>query len=152
MTPNQKAFLDMIAISELGRGLLAVSDNGYNCLVGSTPSHPLLFSSYADHPHIYNPKYNSTAAGRYQLLGKYYDFYKLELHLSDFSPLSQDAIAMQQITEKHGLQDVIDGRIEQAIHDVRKLWASFPGAGYGQHENTMDYLVEAYVSSGGTVA
>ena len=68
MTSNEKAFLDMIAFSEIGTALLVKSDNGYNVLVGSTAAKPLLFDSYADHPRIYNKQFNSTAAGRYQLL------------------------------------------------------------------------------------
>ena len=65
MTPNQKAFLDMIAFSEIGPALLAKSDDGYDVLVGSTPDRPLLFTSYAEHPNILNAACNSTAAGRY---------------------------------------------------------------------------------------
>lgn len=47
---NRVAFLDAIAVSEIGAALLAISDDGYNVLVDSTPSRPLLFSSYIAHP------------------------------------------------------------------------------------------------------
>ena len=66
MTTNRKAFLDMIAHSEIGQALLDVSDNGYNVIVGSTAQHPDLFNSYADHPRKLvrlNAKLSSTAAG-----------------------------------------------------------------------------------------
>lgn len=152
MTPNQKAFLDMIAFSEIGAGLLAASDNGYNVLVGSTASHPLLFDSYADHPRIHNQKLNSTAAGRYQLMAKWFDAYKASLGLSDFSPASQDAIALQQIKECHALPDIEAGFFNIAVAHCAHIWASLPGAGYGQHENTMDGLRAAYTAAGGTVA
>ena len=46
-SPNLKAFLDMIAFSEIGPTLLAASDNGYDVLVGGT-----LFHGYADHPRV----------------------------------------------------------------------------------------------------
>ena len=39
MTGNEKAFLDMLAWSELGDKIIAQSDNGYNVLVGSLPGH-----------------------------------------------------------------------------------------------------------------
>ena len=69
MTPNEKAFLDMLAHSEIGEALLAVSDNGYNVIVGSTPTKPDLFTSYANHPRKLvrlGEFLQSTAAGRYQ--------------------------------------------------------------------------------------
>lgn len=149
---NRKAFLDTIAYSEIGPPLLAVSDNGYNVLVGSTAQHPLLFDSYAEHPHILNHELNSTAAGRYQILGHYFEDYKKLLHLPDFSPDSQDAVALQMIKEQHALSDVDAGHVEAAIHKCSNIWASFPGAGYGQHENKMENLKTAYTNAGGTYA
>lgn len=152
MTPNQKAFLDMIAFSEIGPKLIAVSDNGYNVLVGSTPSDPLLFDHYSDHPRVYNKKLNSTAAGRYQLLARYYDSYKKMLELPDFSPSSQDAIALQQIKECRALPDIDAGFFGPAVALCAHIWASLPGARYGQHENGMQELRAAYIAAGGTVA
>ena len=147
MTPNEQAFLDMIATSEgtIGRG-----DNGYNVLVGGT-----LFNGYANHPHILvhlNATLSSTAAGRYQLLGRYYDVYKVQLGLPDFSPASQDAIAIQQISECHALGDINAGNFDSAVQKCAHIWASLPGAGYGQHENSLDTLRQAYVNAGGTLA
>lgn len=151
MTPNERAFLDMIAHSEIGPALLAVSDNGYNVLVGSTPAKPLLFSSYAAHPNIYNRACNSTAAGRYQVLARYAAAYARTLGLKNFSPASQDAIAMQQIKEAGALAAINSGRINEAIKLCAHLWASLPGAGYGQHENKADALLLAYRAAGGTL-
>ena len=154
MEKNRQAFLDMIAKSEgtFGRG-----DNGYNVLFGG-----LLFSPYADHPRkktyekkdefIRNGKKDyTTAAGRYQLLARYFDVYKKQLNLPDFSPASQDAIAIQQITECKALADVDAGRIEQAIKKCRRIWASLPGAGYGQPEKKIEFLLAAYTKAGGAL-
>jgi muramidase (phage lysozyme) len=156
MTPNQKAFLDTIATSELGSRLLLASDNGYNVLVGSTPAMPRLFSSYADHPRqlIDLPRLGikSTAAGRYQLLARYFDAYKKLLGLHDFSPAAQDAIALQQIRERGALADIEAGRFADAIAKCRNIWASLPGAGYGQNENTLAYLQAAFTKAGGALA
>lgn len=149
MTTNLKAFLDMIAYSEIGPSLLAVSDNGYNVLVGSTPKAPLLFNSYADHPNVLNKECNSTAAGRYQLLHRWWVAYKHELSLPDFSPASQDAVATQQITECHAIDDINDGNVESAINKCAHIWASLPGAGYGQHENKLAVLTQVYTDAGG---
>lgn len=153
---NALAFLETIAHSELGAALLAASDNGYDVLVGSTAAHPLLFHSYADHPrvkvHLPRLGIDSTAAGRYQLLARYFDVYKAQLHLTDFSPLSQDKIAIQQIRECRALPAIIAGDFETAVTRCAHIWASLPGAGYGQHENQLHQLLAYYTAAGGKLA
>lgn len=144
---NRQPFLDMIAMSELGPRLLAISDNGYNVLVGGT-----LFTSYADHPrqHIQvRPGLWSTAAGRYQILERTYDAYKELLGLEDFSPVSQDAIAMQMIRETGALPLIDAGDLVAAIAHVAHLWASLPNAGYNQHQNKYAVLQADFVTAGG---
>lgn len=157
MSPNLKAFLDMIAVSEIGSKLLASSDNGYNVIVGGqlfddqgTPDN--LFDDYTDHPRkivALGRGLKSSAAGRYQILARYFDAYKKTLNLPDFSPTSQDAIATQMIKEQHALPDVEAGRFDEAVKSCSNIWASLPGAGYGQHENTLAYLRGAYETAGG---
>ncbi|UQP01401.1 glycoside hydrolase family 104 protein [Burkholderia multivorans] len=149
---NRVAFLDMIAVSEIGAALLAKSDDGYNVLVGSTPARPLLFSSYSNHPNVFNAKYNSRAAGRYQILFRWWRIYQAQMKLPDFGPVSQDRYAMQQLRE-HGALPLIDaGRFREAVAKVSNVWASLPGAGYGQHENDIERLLAAYQAAGGEVA
>ena len=161
MTPNLQAFLAMIAVSE---GTAAIGDRGYNCIVGSRVGRALLFTSYADHPRIKvqlradDPKTLqdeglwSTAAGRYQILARYFDAYKKTLGLRDFTPASQDAIAVQMIREQKALDNIEAGQLVPAIDRCKNIWASLPGAGYGQHENTLDRLAQAYTQNGGVVA
>jgi muramidase (phage lysozyme) len=149
---NRAAFLDMIAFSEIGPELLAASDNGYNVLVGGT-----LFNGYADHPRqlVFLPKLGiySTAAGRYQLLARYFDYYKALLGVPDYSPESQDAVALQQIRECEAAMDMIDmGNLSAAIGLCAHLWASLPGSSYGQPQSEMTALMAAYQASGGTLA
>lgn len=151
ITPNQQAVLDMLAWSE-GTETVLGSDNGYNVLVGGN-----LFHSYADHPRILvrlSPKLSSTAAGRYQLLARYFDAYKAQLHLPDFSPASQDAIALQQIRERNALSDIEAGRIQSAIDKCSNIWASLPGRGntYGQALRPITGLLMHYVQAGGYLA
>ena len=61
-------------------------------------------------------------------------------------------IALQQIREFRALDLVKRGHFPEALNRVRKLWASFPGAGYGQHENSYDKLLAAYIKAGGELA
>jgi muramidase (phage lysozyme) len=152
---NVLAFLDMIAISELGHGLLTpATDDGYRVIVGSTPAHPSLMSSYADHPRQLvqlRSGLASTAAGRYQLLARYYDTYKRSLNLNDFGPISQDRIAIQQILERRALALVQAGKFAEAVAACSCIWASLPGNAYGQHQNTLARLQAAYQTAGGTL-
>lgn len=148
---NRCAFLDCIAHSEIQDVIFAESDDGYNVLVGSTPARPLLFNSYADHPNILNKQLNSTAAGRYQLLHRYYLAYKESMKLFNFSPESQDAIAIQQIRESGALDDIDAGNFSVAIQKCSHLWASLPGSQYGQHTNDLSSLKAEYIRAGGTL-
>lgn len=147
---NRKAFLDMIAHSE-GTSTTQGSDNGYNVLVGGG-----LFHGYADHPRklidLPHLRIKSTAAGRYQLLARYYDAYKKQLRLADFSPASQDAIALQQIREQQALDDIDAGFFDGAVKKCANIWASLPGNSYGQHENRLADLRKAFVAAGGVYA
>lgn len=144
---NLTAFLRMIASSEgtAGRG-----DDGYNVLVGGK-----LFDSYADHPRIVVDLGNglkSTAAGRYQILARYFDAYKGQLRLPDFGPASQDTIAIQMINECRALPDISAGRFDAAVAKTASRWASLPGAGYHQHENQLADLQRTYTGAGGVLA
>jgi muramidase (phage lysozyme) len=137
----------MIAYSE---GTAGKGDDGYNVIVGGT-----LFYGYEDHPRrlvTLRPDLKSTAAGRYQLLSRYFDYYKKMLNLPDFSPESQDTIAIQQIRECRALDDIDAGRFDEAVKKCARIWASLPGAGYGQRENCIEILRVAYEKAGGTYA
>lgn len=151
MSPNEKAFLDMIAYSEgTDNGKQPTKDHGYDVLVGGGN-----FDSYADHPRelvTLRGGLASTAAGRYQLLSRYFDAYKKQLGLKDFSPASQDAIALQQIKECGALPDINAGNFDAAVHKCAHIWASLPSAGYGQHENSLASLETAYTNAGGSIA
>ena len=98
---QRKAFLDMLAWSEgTDNGRQKTRNHGYDVIVGGE-----LFTDYSDHPRklvTLNPKLKSTGAGRYQL-------YPLVGCLpptawpENFSPKSQDAVALQQIKERGAL-------------------------------------------------
>lgn len=147
---QRKAFLDMLAWSEgTDKPGQPTKNHGYDVIVGGS-----LFTSYADHPRklvTLNPRLKSTAAGRYQLLSRYWDAYRSQLGLKDFSPDSQDAVALQQIKERCALQLIDEGYIRQAIDRCSNIWASLPGAGYGQHEHKIENLLKKFKEAGGFV-
>ncbi|MGK9234795.1 glycoside hydrolase family 104 protein [Inquilinus limosus] len=147
---NVAAFLDMLAYSE-GTSTIAGSDDGYNVLVGGT-----LFDSYAEHPRVFVklPRYKitSSAAGRYQFLARTWDELAARLRLRDFAPEAQDRAAVELIRGRRALDLVRTGRIAEAIDRCRTIWASLPGAGYGQREHKLERLLDAYVRAGGSLA
>ena len=116
-------------------------NRGYDVIVGGE-----LFTDCSDHPRklvTLNPKLKSTGAGRYQLLsvGGMPTTGKLGLN---FSRKSQDAVALQQIKERGALPMIDRGDIRQAIDRYGNIWASLPGAGYGQFEHKADSLIAKF--------
>ena len=141
---NLKAFLTMIQYSEGTYG-----KNAYRTLYGGQ-----LFTGYSWHPNIAvtSSGITSTAAGAYQMLYSTWTTVAQSLGLTDFSPLSQDRAAIELISRRGALEDVLAGRFEAAIDKCRKEWASFPGAGYGQGERNIDLLAQVYQKAGGQMA
>ena len=137
-----------------GTSTIKGSDDGYNVMFGGG-----VFYGYQDHPRqkltfpINGKLVTSTAAGRYQLLARYWDAYRLTLHLQGgFTPQNQDRIAIQQIRERRALDDVKAGRIEVAIAKCSNIWASFPGNTYGQNPHRLEKLLGRWVELGGALA
>jgi lysozyme len=151
MTPDEQqnvtAFLQTIRVSEGTAG-----QNGYSTLFGGG-----LFDGFADHPRQLvtaisgGREITSSAAGAYQIIRRTWDGVQSRLGLPDFSPPSQDRAAVELIRQRGALADVRAGRFVDAITKCRKEWASFPAAGYGQPENSMDRLLGAYTDAGGNV-
>jgi len=149
MTRNEIAFLKTIGFSEIGRALLARSDDGYNVLFGGG-----LFNGYLDHPRkaVTENGLTSTAAGKYQILERTFDAYKQRVGAMDFSPHSQDMIALELIKERGADTQINEGHFENAITRCNPIWASLPNSPYGQHTNDMAHLKAYYENVGGLVA
>lgn len=94
----------------------------------------------------------STAAGAYQITRTTWNKLRQSISLPDFSPASQDAAAVELIRQNGALAAVEAGRFDAAVSKVRRIWASLPGAGYGQEENSLASLQAVYQQAGGTFA
>ena len=154
MDPKQKAFLDLIAWSEGTSRSPLTKNNGYDVVVTGVTGEEI-FTDYADHPFAAGrpakvvtlgpPILTSTAAGRYQVLIRWWRPYKEILRLKDFSPASQDAVALRQISERGALPLIAAGNLPGAIAACSNVWASLPGNDYGQAGgHTMDALLAQY--------
>ena len=131
---------------------MELSDDGYNVLVGSTPSDPILFQSYATHPNYFDAALDSSASGRYQIIRGMAAIYTQRLGLQDFSPVSQDKIAIQMIRERGALPLIEAGNFVGAVAHICPIWASLPGNQNGQHQNDMIDLQNVFMQAGGLLA
>lgn len=168
MTPNRRAFLDMLAVSEGTSTSPATRRQGYDVIVTGIDRRPEIFTDFSDHPFakgrrskvINRRGLTSNASGRYQFMLRDWRHYRNLLQLGSrllypegaFSPAAQDAWAIQLIRERGALPLIDAGHFAVAVARVRNLWASLPGAGYGQHENDLDKLQVAYLRAGGDLA
>ena len=147
---QRKAFLDMLAWSEgTDNGRQKTRNHGYDVIVGGE-----LFTDYSDHPRQTCHAKPKTQINRRRTLPAsfhWWDAYRKQLGLKDFSPKSQDAVALQQIKERSALPMIDRGDIRQAIDRCSNIWASLPGAGYGQFEHKADSLIAKFKEAGGTV-
>ena len=82
---QRKAFLDMLAWSEgIDNGRQKTRNHGYDVIVGGE-----LFTDYSDHPRklvTLNSKLKSTGAWRWLFFSRWWDAYRKQLGLKDFSP------------------------------------------------------------------
>ena len=150
MNIKLKNYLSLIAWSEGASTAKDTKNHGYDVIVHGISNTPTTFTDYSRHPNVLvtlnNRGLKSTAAGRYQVLYKYWVAYKKQLNLKGFYPDDQDAIAIQLIRECKAYDDVINGNIESAIVKCSSRWASLPGAGYGQREHNIATLLNQYQS------
>ncbi|EKT4100364.1 TPA: glycoside hydrolase family 104 protein [Stenotrophomonas maltophilia] len=148
---NVAAFLDMLAVSE-GTDIPSQRsrDRGYDVIVGGQ-----LFTDYRDHPRVLVslPRYGikSSAAGRYQFLRSTWDDLRARLVLPDFGPVSQDRAAVALLKQCGAYELIRLGRFDAAVTAARRIWASLPGAGYGQKEHALETLRAAYRAAGGAL-
>lgn len=117
-----KSFLKFIRYAEHGRE----SDLVYRQIFGNTQT----FNDMSKHPNIRVTAWGrtSTAAGAYQILFATWQEAVDKGTVRDFTPASQDKIAIWKLQTRHALPHVKKGDIEQAIPLLRKEWTSMPGA------------------------
>ena len=153
VSPSLEKFLALIAFSEGTSTHPLTQNSGYDVIVTGIDG-PEVFTDYTDHPFANRPPKllrmpdipanHSSAAGRYQLLYRYWKVYKVQLGLADYSPASQDTVALQQMKERHAVDMVLAGQIEAAIRACGPIWVSFGNNTSGQPSHPMDVLLAKY--------
>ncbi len=139
-SPRMNAFLATIRWAETGTS----DKQSYTKLVFNGT-----FNNFATHPRIKQcapingRKVCSTAAGAYQMLDKSWDDLQSNLGLKDFSPSSQDRMAIEYIRRNKAIRDVEAGNLEIAACKVGRVWASLICNSYDQNAKTL-YELQAY--------
>jgi muramidase (phage lysozyme) len=148
---NVRAALEMISRSEGTNG-------DYSLMVFGTVIKSALYPSLIGKKNVRIPKLdrypnilvkvndkglNSSAAGKYQIIQKTYLGAAASMGLTDFSPNTQDLIAVELIRNRGAIPYITKGDIKGALTKttLNKEWASLAGAGYGQHENSLEKLL-----------
>jgi muramidase (phage lysozyme) len=115
--PNVQKFLDFIGKAE---------GADYNVIVGGKR-----FDDFSKHPGIVGLRTKegpSTAAGKYQITKTTYDDFAPKLGITDFSPESQDRIAVEIFKREKALGDIQKGDFEAAINKLGGRFASLPSS------------------------
>jgi muramidase (phage lysozyme) len=145
---KEKAFLDLIAWSEGAKYDTIVTGVDGASTFTDFSTHPFANGKPAilvREPCVAFPKgLYSTASGRYQLMLRWWLPYKTLLGLTDFSPASQDAIALQQIRERRAIALIEAGNMDLAVEACNNIWASFPGNNYGQGGRSLEGMLAQY--------
>ena len=130
---------------ELDNGRGKTRNHGYDVIVGGELFTDYPITSQTCHA---KPKNSNQQAPDATSFFPLRDAYRKQLGLKDFSPKSQDAVALRQIKERGALPMIDRGDIRQAIDRCSNIWASLPGAGYGQFEHKADSLIAKIQRSG----
>jgi muramidase (phage lysozyme)/DNA-binding phage protein len=125
---NVRKFLDFLGRAE---------GADYNTVVGGSA-----FSDFSKHPNIVGLRTKegpSTAAGKYQITKTTYDDFAPRVGVSDFSPGSQDKVALAIIQSQGALDDVKAGNFRAAIDKLGGRWASLPSSKYSQPKRSWEW-------------
>ena len=126
---NVRRFLDFLGQAE---------GADYDVIVGGSR-----FDDFSRHPNIVGLRTAegpSTAAGKYQITGTTYRDFAPRLGINDFSPESQDRLALAIIESEGALEDVQAGNFDAAIQKLGGRWASLPSSPYSQPKRDQAFV------------
>ncbi len=136
--PNLTRFLDFLGKAE---------GASWDTIVGGSK-----FSDFSRHPNVVGLRTAegpSTAAGRYQITGTTYREVAPKIGVTDFSPESQNQVAIELIRRNGALDDVLSGNYESAIKKLGSTWASLPTSPYSQPKRDWNFVKANLTASAG---
>ena len=146
---NIKAFISAIAAAEGG---------DYNLKFGGVKgkkNDKWQFSDYKTHPGTGSDG-KTTAAGMYQINKSTWKEMGDRMGLSDFSPATQDLLAVEILRSIHVIDCIVEGDINTALKAASRRWAALPqgpneGGRYDQSYMDYDEFITTYKRRGGSV-
>jgi len=144
---NVKAFISSIAKAEGGD-----YDLKYGGVKGKK-NDPWKFSDYTTHPGAGSDG-KTTAAGMYQINNGTWAEMGGKMGLSDFSPDTQDLLAVEILRTVGVIDKIVDGNIDPALSAASRRWAALPQGPnlpgrYKQPYMKYDDFVSNYKAAGG---
>ena len=122
-------------------------NHGYDVIVGGE-----LFTDYSDHPRKLVAKPKTQISRRRTLPASFPLVGCLPQAAWPERLLEKSGRCGIAAGQGRGALPMIDrGDIRQAIDRCSNIWASLPGAGYGQFEHKADSLIAKFKEAGGTV-
>lgn len=117
--PNVRAFLRVIREGESSQD----DATAYRMLYGGG-----FFASFDNHPHqvVTANGISSSAAGAYQILQKTHAGLVAKYGFTDFTPATQDEMAVALIAGRGALQDLLRGDLSEVLDKTSWEWASLP--------------------------
>lgn len=110
------------------------------------------FADFSTHPNVRVPFHNpatgrddvSTAAGAYQI--NYPTFLEISRStgLTDFSPETQDEMALWLLKKTGAYNALVAGDVEQALRLASSRWASLPGSTARQNPKSLEAALATY--------
>lgn len=132
--PNVSAFLKAIAEAE-GGGY----DFRYGALKGRSNDR-WRFTDMSTHPGA-GIDGKTTAAGMYQITRPTWEHHGAKLGLRDFSPRTQDLIAVEILRSLGVIPAIKEGKIAEVMPKVARIWAALPkGPGQTNHYPPQRYM------------
>lgn len=117
------------------------------------------FYDFSRHPNTriainlpgYEGKY-STAAGAYQINFPTYKEFAAKIGVTDFSPETQDALALAILKTTGAIDAIVAGDIPLAFSLAAPRWASLPGSKANQHPQNLQTALNYFEQFGGVYA
>jgi muramidase (phage lysozyme) len=122
--PNVQAFLSTIANTEGAT---------YNSLRNARDGSKRTFDDYARYP--------GETSGRYQIIPTTYAGLRAKLGRDDYSPHTQDLMAIQRIIDRGAMPSLLSGDLDAVLPKVAPEWASLEkGRGAGNAYKAQHYV------------